>query len=110
MAQRRVNELMSTTPLDDSALNNAFEQLRAANLNYQKLSHQHTLIILAELSDEERTQALQFINNRSNRSRPMGDRSNLSRRGGPRFGLSPGQTPMPMPRPSPLLTPLPGDN
>jgi uncharacterized membrane protein len=96
-AQRRVNELMSAQAFDDTALNQAFADLRDANLRYQTLSHQQTSIILNELSEQERQTAMEFVERRGPRDGRDGFRG---REGGPEFGRrgapgpgGPGRTP-----------------
>ncbi|PCJ22468.1 MAG: hypothetical protein COA96_14400 [SAR86 cluster bacterium] len=81
--QRRVNELMSAQPFDGAALNQAFTELRDANLRYQSLSHEQTSLILNELSEEERQTALEFIERRGPRDGRDGFRGMEH---GPNFG------------------------
>lgn len=71
-AQREVNRLMISEPLDQAALLDAFAVLRDANLQYQALSHQQLVQLSAQLSAEQRQQALRFMNGRRNpaESRP----------------------------------------
>ena len=82
-AQRLVNELMSAQDFDATALNNAFADLRDANLRYQALSHEQTSLILNELSEQERQAAMEFVARRGPRDGRDGFRG---REGGPEFG------------------------
>ncbi|HJO12070.1 MAG: periplasmic heavy metal sensor [Gammaproteobacteria bacterium] len=103
--QRRVNQLMTEQPLDVTAINQAFADLRTANINYQELSHQQSVEILAELSASEREQAMQFLDRRGSRDRirggfgPPGEglerrmRWGRNRNFGPRPGLPPPPAP-----------------
>ena len=99
--QGRVNQLMSGQPLDADALTQAFAELRAANVRYQEVSHQQSVSLMAELSESEREQALQFLNRRGPRDgvrrgfgsprEGMERRMRWGREGGfgPRSGFSP---------------------
>ena len=78
-SQRRVNELMASDSFDAEALNQAFNELRAASNRYQQLSHQQTITLLSELSEEERRTAQEFVQRRG----PRGDRDGRRGRGGP---------------------------
>lgn len=66
-AQRRVNELMSAQPFDTAALSEAFATLREQSIRYQALSHEQTSAILAQLTEEERVAALEFVKRRGPR-------------------------------------------
>lgn len=66
-AQRRVNALMADPMYDPVALEQAFAELRAANLRYQEMSHEHSAAMLAELTEAERLAAVEFINRRGPR-------------------------------------------
>lgn len=77
-AQRDLNNLMATEPLDQEAIRAAFSELRRTNLAYQEASHEQTLAILAALTPEQRQHALSFMRNRRN---PM-DRQGGERRSG----------------------------
>jgi uncharacterized membrane protein len=65
-AQREVNQLMASEPLDQEALLAAFAQLRQANLRYQELSHEQLVLLSAQLDVEQRQQSLRFMNGRRN--------------------------------------------
>ncbi|MDT8428344.1 MAG: periplasmic heavy metal sensor [Pseudomonadales bacterium] len=82
-AQRQLNSLMATDPLDQEAIRAAFAELRRTNLVYQEASHEQTLSILAALTPEQRQYALSFMRNRRNPmddDRRDGDRWNGDRR------------------------------
>lgn len=81
-AQRLVNELMAAQSFDGAALDQAFADLRAANLRYQALSHEQTGMILNELSEQERQTAMEFVQRRGPRDGRDGFRG---REGGPGF-------------------------
>ena len=78
-AQRRVNELMSSDSYDAEALSEAFSQLRSASIRYQQLSHEQTIALLSELTEEERRTAQEFVQRRG----PRRDRDGRRGRGGP---------------------------
>lgn len=82
-AQRLVNELMAAQSFDSDALEQAFADLRDANLRYQALSHQQTGMILSELSEQERQTAMEFVQRRGPRDGRDGFRG---REGGREFG------------------------
>lgn len=89
-AMRRVNELMRAEDFDSEALSAAFAQLREASDSYQVVSHEQTVAVLAELTDEERRTAQEFMQRRG----PRGDRDGRrDRRDGP--GFRPGGRPPP---------------
>lgn len=81
-AMRRVNQLMAANEYDSTALAEAFADLRSTSDRYQTLSHQQTVSILAQLTDEERMTAREFVQRRGPRDgrdreprfRPDGDR------------------------------------
>lgn len=97
-AQRRVNELMASQSFDAEALNQAFAELRDLSERYQALSHQQTITILNELSEEERRMAMEFIQRRGPRE---GMDRFRGRSGGPGFGPGgrPGRPSFPLPSP-----------
>ena len=66
-AMSRVNELMAASEFDSVALAEAFAELRSANDRYQTLSHQQTINILAQLTNEERLAAREFVQRRGPR-------------------------------------------
>lgn len=70
-AQREVNELLAADTVDQQAIAQAFEKLRAASLRYQELSHQQLAQVVTQLTVEQRTQALRFMLERRN---PDGER------------------------------------
>jgi uncharacterized membrane protein len=99
--QGRVNRLMSEQSLDVDAISQAFAEMRAANVRYQEVSHQQSVSLMAQLSESEREQALQFLDRRgpkdgvrrgfgSPRER-MARRMRWGREGGfePRSGFNP---------------------
>ena len=111
-AQRRVNELMASDTFDAQALGQAFTALREANERYQSLSHQQTITLLNELSEEERQIAQKFVQRRgprdgADRSRGRNGRPGFrpGRPAGPPDG--PGQPPFRPDRPEP--PPPPGN-
>lgn len=63
-AQRQVNELMVQEPMDHTAIATAFEELRQASLEYQKVSHEQTTQIFELLTPEQRVAALKFLEDR----------------------------------------------
>lgn len=82
-AQRRVNELMAAADYDEQALEQAFAELRSASETYTALSHQQTVLVLGQLTEEERQVALEFVQRRG----PRDGRSGF--RGPGRSGFSP---------------------
>ncbi|SUZ48839.1 uncharacterized protein METZ01_LOCUS1693 [marine metagenome] len=105
-AQRLVNELMASDTFDAQALSQAFAVLREANERYQSLSHQQTITLLNELSEEERQIAQEFVQRRGpregvDRSRGRNGRPGFrpGRPDGPPDG--PGQSPFRPDRPEP---------
>lgn len=72
MAQRRVNELLAADPVDETAVEQAFQNLRAVNLRYQELTHDQLVQVFGQLSSEQRTRAMRFMLDRRN---PDGDRA-----------------------------------
>jgi uncharacterized membrane protein len=90
-SQRHVNELMMSADFDREALEQAFSDLRDANLRYQRMSHRHSVEMLNHLSPEEREKAVAFIHRRGpmdGRDRRMGDD------GRPDFGPRSGKPPL----------------
>src|SRR5690606_1990362 len=63
-AQRQVNELVVQEPMDREAIAAAFEQLRQASMEYQKVSHAQATELFALLTPEQRVMALKFMQNR----------------------------------------------
>jgi uncharacterized membrane protein len=105
-AQRRVNELMASASFDAEALDQAFAELRDAGERYQTLSHQQTIAIFNELTEEERQMAQQFVQRRGPREGRERFRGGDGRPGfGARFGpdgpRGPGGRPPPSPPPDP---------
>ena len=78
-AQREVNQLMAAPDYDASALNQAFAELRQASEAYTALSHQQTLSMLGQLTEEERQAAMEFIQRRG----PRDGRDGFRGPGGP---------------------------
>lgn len=66
-SQRRVNELMAAADFDAAALQQAFAELREASNRYQQATQEQTVIILAELTPEERQSARDFVRRRGTR-------------------------------------------
>jgi len=94
-AQRRVNELMAGADFDTQTLEQAFAELRAANLHYQELSHEHSVAMLNQLTATERQAAVEFIQRRGPREgRDRRPDSDMPRDGRP-FPDGPGRPPMP---------------
>lgn len=88
-AQRSVNELMANPDYDAVLLEQAFSELREANLQYQAMSHQHSVAVLNELTESERRAAVELINRRGprdGRDRRDGDRPGID---APSFGGPP---------------------
>jgi hypothetical protein len=85
-AQHNVNELMTSSSFDGESLNQAFKALRATSDRYQALSHKQTISLLEQLSEEERTMAMKFLQRRGPRTRREG-------RGGFRVPPDPGGPP-----------------
>ncbi|MCG8414582.1 MAG: periplasmic heavy metal sensor [Pseudomonadales bacterium] len=81
-AQRRVNRLMSASEYDATELEAAFAELREAAQNYTTLTHEQTLQVLNQLSEEERRTAMEFIQRRGPRDGRDGFRGGP---GGPGF-------------------------
>ena len=98
-AQSRINELMASQSFDAEALNQAFAELRDVSERYQALSHQQTISILNELSEEERQMAMEFVQRRGPRE---GRGRFRGQDGGPRFGPNgrPGRPPFSPPSPT----------
>jgi uncharacterized membrane protein len=95
-AQRRVNELMAASDYDEAALAEALSELREASEAYTSFSHQQTIRLLGELSEEERQAAMEFVQRRGprdgsdgfQRPRPGGP-DDPARRGPPGPGFPP---------------------
>ncbi|OFE11075.1 hypothetical protein PHACT_14515 [Pseudohongiella acticola] len=73
-AQREVNRLLAQDPLDDEAIQVAFEELRQINLRYQRVSHEQTLAVLRQLAPEQRSRVLRFLSGRRNPTEDGGGR------------------------------------
>jgi uncharacterized membrane protein len=73
-AQREVNRLLAQEQLDRDAVLMAFEQLRQTNMQYQRLSHEQMVTLLAQLDPVQRQRALRFMSGRRNpmEGRPEG--------------------------------------
>ena len=78
-AQREVNSLMSASDFDADSLNAAFADLRAASEAYGAISHQQTITILNELTEEELQAATDFVRRRG----PRDGFGGFDRTGGP---------------------------
>lgn len=78
-AQRTVNELMAATDYNETALRDAFVELRAASEAYTSLSHQQTAAVLSQLTEEERRVAMEFVQRRG----PRDGRDGFRGPGGP---------------------------
>ena len=74
-AQRRVNELMTSENYSEDNLNEAFQQLREAESNFQEISHQLTAQRFSRMTLEERIAARSFIERRG----PRGARNSPQR-------------------------------
>ncbi len=92
-ALNQVNQLMASDDFDSSALTAAFAALREANNRYQAMSHQQTVTILAQLTDEERRIAREFVQRRG----PRDGRDGRLREGDPRFRPDGNRPPPPPP-------------
>src|SRR5690606_10469009 len=68
-AQRQVNELLVQEPMDHQAIATAFEQLRQASIEYQRVSHEQTTLVFGLLTPEQRLAALEFLEERRGRDR-----------------------------------------
>ncbi|MEX0738526.1 MAG: periplasmic heavy metal sensor [Pseudohongiella sp.] len=79
-AQRNVNQLLVQDPMDDEAIEAAFEELRQINLRYQEMSHEHTLAVISQLAPEQRSRVFRFMSGRRNPT----DGSGFRRSGGDR--------------------------
>ncbi|NKB33770.1 MAG: periplasmic heavy metal sensor [Pseudomonadales bacterium] len=88
-ATRRVNELMRADEFNAEELRTAFEQLRSASNSYQALSHEQSIALLSELTEEERRTAQEFMQRRG----PRGERDGRRGRSGPGFGPGGGPPP-----------------
>jgi uncharacterized membrane protein len=86
-AQRRVNELMTSENYSEDNLNEALQQLREAESNFQETSHQRTVQWFSRMDLEERIAARSFIERRGARgarNSPQGDRPGGAGIRGPR--------------------------
>ena len=88
-AMRRVIEIMRAEEFDAEELRQAFQELRGANNRYQELSHEQSIALLSELTEEERRTAQEFMQRRG----PRGERDGRRGRGGPGFGPGGGSRP-----------------
>ena len=89
---RLVYELMRSDDFNAEELRAAFLELRNASNRYQELSHEQSIALFSELTDEERRVAQEFTQRRG----PRGDRNERRGRFGPGFG--PGVRRPPPPR------------
>lgn len=95
-AQRRVNDLMAAADYDEAALTVALSELREASAAYTSFSHQQTIRMLGQLTEEERQAAMEFVERRGPRDgrdgfqRPRSGRpDDPDRRGPPGPGFPP---------------------
>jgi len=65
-AQREVNRLMASDPMDRDAVMAAFRELRRANMAYQELSHEQIAAVISQLTPQQRERALRFMSGRRN--------------------------------------------
>ena len=82
-AQLQVNRLMSSSDFDEDELSNAFSTLRDAAQAYTAITHEQTLLVLSQLTEEERQAATEFVRRRGPRDgrdgyRGRGSRSSFS--------------------------------
>lgn len=63
-AQVRANELLTEEPLDQEALDTAFDALREAGMAYQEITQQQTIEIFAQITPAQRVQATSFMRER----------------------------------------------
>ncbi len=89
---RLVYELMRSDDFKAEELRAAFLELRNASNRYQELSHEQSIALFSELTDEERRVAQEFTQRRG----PRGDRNARRGRFGP--GFDPGVRRPPPPR------------
>jgi Spy/CpxP family protein refolding chaperone len=81
-AQREVNRLMASDPMDRDAVIAAFRELRRANMAYQELSHEQIAAVFSQLTPQQRERALRFMSDRRN---PMDGSAGGMRPGMDRF-------------------------
>ncbi len=106
-AQRNVNQLMGAAEYDAAALDAAFTELREAAQAYTAITHEQTLAVLGELTEEERQAAMEFVQRRGPRDGRDGFRGPGSR--GPDGRRGPGGNRPPPPGfPPPDGRPPPG--
>ncbi len=74
-AQRAVNDLLTKDPLNKEEIGLAFDALRTVGIQYQDRSHEQTLEIFAQLSPEQRVNAMRYIQERSRSPRESRDES-----------------------------------
>ena len=89
---RLVNELIRSDEFNAGELQAAFRELRNANNRYQELSHEQSIDLLSELTDEERRAAQEFTQRRG----PRGGRNARRGRIGSEFGPGVGRPPPPL--------------
>lgn len=65
-AQREVNRLMVEDPMNEAALTEAFQALRAANMRYQEASHRQIMTVFGELDASQRLTIMEFMESRRN--------------------------------------------
>lgn len=63
-AQVDVNELLTEEPLNEEALNSAFDELREVATRYLEITQQQTIEIFAQITPEQRVQAMSFMRER----------------------------------------------
>ncbi len=85
-AQRRVNELMTSSEFNSDELETAFTALRSSSDAYQAFSHRQTVEILSRLTPTERHAALEFLQRRGPRSQGRDGDRYQSRPPGPEGG------------------------
>lgn len=69
LSQRETTRLMQASPFDQTALKEAFAELRSASNDFQEIAHRQTAAALSKLSPEERERAVQFLARRGPRER-----------------------------------------
>jgi uncharacterized membrane protein len=77
-SMRKANELMASSDFNSEELAIAFADLRESNNRYQALSHEDTVQLLSQLTEEERQTALEFVQRGGPRG--MGGRRSSERR------------------------------
>lgn len=63
-AQVGVNELLTEEPLNEEALTLAFDELREVAMRYLEITQQQTIDIFAQITPEQRVQAMRFMQDR----------------------------------------------